>query len=80
VAERTLVLKSRTEMFPLTPEIPFVLDGVAQRTVATEAADIAYERCAPVGTFVSWPGKRNYSGSYLSSTTGTHIGFESLFE
>lgn len=67
-------------MRPLVPEISFVLDGVAQRIAASDAIDIAYEHCAPVRTFVSWPGKQNYSGSYWSSTAGTHVGFESLFE
>ena len=67
MAEQTLVLKSRTETRPLASEISFVLNGVAQQITVSDAIDIAYEHCVPVRTFVSWPGKRNYSGSYWSS-------------
>jgi hypothetical protein len=80
MAEQRLVLKPRTEMRPLTPEISCVLGGRPLRIAEQDAINVAYEHCAPVRTFTSWPGKRNYSGSYWSSTVGRHVGFESLFE
>lgn len=80
MAEGTQVLKSRAEIRPFAPEISYALDGVARRVAVNDAIDIAFEHCAPVRTFLSWPGKRNYSGSYWSSTTKQHVGFESLYE
>lgn len=80
MAEHTLVLKPQAGTASLATKVAFVLDGIAQEIEVDGAAEVAYERCDPVRMFVSWPGKRNYSGSYWSSTTGMHVGFESLFE
>jgi hypothetical protein len=62
------------------PEVSFIQDGVRRQVPLSDAGAVRFEYCAPVRNFVSWPGKRNYSGSYAASTTQTHVGFESLFE
>ena len=64
----------------LDPDFSFIQDGVRWQISFTDAGQVPFEDCAPVRNFISWPGKRNYSGSYAASTTQTHIGFESLFE
>ncbi|MFC6356604.1 TnsA-like heteromeric transposase endonuclease subunit [Luethyella okanaganae] len=61
-------------------QIAFERDGSIQRLDARDAATVPFESCAPVRNFPAWPGKRNYSGLYWSSTTRSHIGFESLAE
>lgn len=43
-------------------------------------ASLGLESALPVRSFFSWPGKRNYEGSWWSSTTCSHVGFESLLE
>ncbi|QOT15328.1 TnsA-like heteromeric transposase endonuclease subunit [Paenarthrobacter sp. YJN-5] len=43
-------------------------------------ASLRLEHGLPVRSFFSWPGKRNYEGSWWSSTTGSHVSFESLLE
>ncbi|GAA3313960.1 TnsA-like heteromeric transposase endonuclease subunit [Arthrobacter ramosus] len=43
-------------------------------------ASLRLESALPVRSFFSWPGKRNYEGLWWSSTTGSHVGFESLLE
>ncbi|WP_083875137.1 TnsA-like heteromeric transposase endonuclease subunit [Arthrobacter nitrophenolicus] len=43
-------------------------------------ASLGLEHALPVRSFFSWPGKRNYEGSWWSSTTGSHVSFESLLE
>lgn len=40
----------------------------------------AFETALPARRFHSWPGKRNYEGSWWSSTNRAHIPFESLLE
>ena len=55
-------------MAPFEPEAAFIIDGVSRRVSFKDSPAIAFEGCAPVRAFVSWPGKRNYSGSYWSST------------
>lgn len=62
------------------PEVSFIQNGVRRQLPIADAGAVEFEHCAPVRNFVSWPGKRNYSGAYAASTTQTHIGFESLFE
>jgi hypothetical protein len=61
-------------------QIAFERAGSIQRLDARDAAAVDFENCAPVRSFPAWPGKRNYSGLYWSSTTRSHIGFESLAE
>lgn len=39
-----------------------------------------FESALPVRSFFAWPGKRNYEGSWWSSTARRHVGFESLLE
>ncbi|MFC6356619.1 TnsA-like heteromeric transposase endonuclease subunit [Luethyella okanaganae] len=55
-------------------------DGEALSIDARDAHRIDFENAAPVRTFPSWPGKRNYSGFYWAATNNRHIGFESLTE
>jgi hypothetical protein len=53
-----------------------VLDIVAD----DGAAGLALEHAAPIRRFYAWRGKRNYEGSWWSSTNRAHVGFESLLE
>lgn len=48
--------------------------------VSSALSVVPVERAAPVRRFYAWPGKRNYDGSWWSSTTGSHLVFESLLE
>lgn len=57
------------------------LDGrILNEPVLPACASLRLESSLPVRSFFSWPGKRNYEGSWWSSTTGSHVGFESLLE
>lgn len=48
--------------------------------VTPEVASLPTEGALPIRQFFSWPGKRNYEGSWWSSTTRAHVEFESLLE
>ena len=63
-----------------TPQVAFLLDGEQRQVGFREALAVSFEQCSPVRQFPSWRGKRNYSGSYWSSTNKGHVGFESLYE
>ena len=63
-----------------TPQVSFLLNGEQHNADFREAIAVSFEQCAPVRQFPSWRGKRNYSGSYWSSTNSGHVGFESLYE
>ncbi|NLU65465.1 TnsA-like heteromeric transposase endonuclease subunit [Rhodococcus sp. HNM0563] len=41
---------------------------------------LSIERALPIRQFFTWPGKRNYEGSWWSSTVRGHVVFESLLE
>lgn len=57
------------------------LDGrMVDEPVLSAWASLGLESALPVRSFLSWPGKRNYEGSWWSNTTGSHVGFESLLE
>lgn len=57
------------------------LDGrMLDEPVLPACASLRLESSLPVRSFFSWPGKRNYEGSWWSSTTCSHVGFESLLE
>lgn len=45
-----------------------------------DVASQPFESAMPVRSFCAWPGKRNYEGSWWSSTARRHVGFESLLE
>jgi hypothetical protein len=53
-----------------------MFDAGISRTVSTSR----FESTLPVRSFFAWPGKRNYEGSWWSSTVRAHVGFESLLE
>lgn len=55
-------------------------DGLRDELVSTELSGLPFESALPVRSFFAWPGKRNYEGSWWSSTVGGHVGFESLLE
>lgn len=81
VARLTLTLiRAGESSLSSGPEVSFIQDGVRRRLPLSDAGQVPFELCAPVRNFVSWRGKRNYSGLYAASTTRTNIGFESLFE
>jgi hypothetical protein len=48
--------------------------------VSTELALLTVEKAVPIRRFYAWPGKRNYEGSWWSSTVRGHVPFESLLE
>jgi hypothetical protein len=57
------------------------LDGTVRNDpVAADVALLPTERALPIRRFFSWPGKRNYDGSWWSSTVRAHVLFESLLE
>lgn len=49
-------------------------------TLQGDVASKRFELALPVRSFFAWPGKRNYEGSWWSSTVRAHVGFESLLE
>jgi hypothetical protein len=53
---------------------------VTNHAVGDDLAALRFESALPIRRFYSWKGKRNYEGRWWSSTTGTHIEFESLLE
>ncbi len=57
-------------------------DGDRQRTPLTSdmAATVRLERAAPVRSFSSYRGQRNFPGLWWSATSGRHVGFESWLE
>ena len=62
------------------PSAEYISGATSKSIRFVDSISVPFEECAPVRAFRSWPGKRNYSGVYWSSTTRSHIGFESLFE
>lgn len=55
-------------------------ESVRNEAMSPEVASWPAERALPIRQFFSWPGKRNYEGSWWSSTTRAHVEFESLLE
>lgn len=54
--------------------------GMFSETLQGDVASKRFELALPVRSFFAWPGKRNYEGSWWSSTVRAHVGFESLLE
>jgi hypothetical protein len=64
-----------------TTRVLLRLNGsVHNDAVTPEVASLPTEGALPIRQFFSWPGKRNYEGSWWSSTTRAHVEFESLLE
>ncbi|ASD20869.1 hypothetical protein B7495_01045 [Cryobacterium sp. LW097] len=80
MAQRISVLRRNNVLAADAPHSAYLLNGHQHQIEFTQASRVAFEHCAPVRQFPSWRGKRNYSGSYWSSTNNAHIGFESFFE
>jgi hypothetical protein len=55
-------------------------DGVEQRAALHEAAGHRFEDGAPVRTFPSYKGQRNWPGWWWSATMRAHVGYESWLE
>ena len=55
-------------------------DEIRNVAVDTSLVDIAVEDAVPIREFYAWKHKRNYEGYWFSTTTGTHLRFESLLE
>lgn len=55
-------------------------DRVVDEPLAAGLWALRFETALPVRSFFSWPGKRNYEGSWWSGTAGGHVPFESLLE
>lgn len=54
--------------------------GMFDAALPGDVASQPFESALPVRSFFAWPGKRNYEGSWWSSTVRAHVGFESLLE
>lgn len=54
--------------------------GMCDAALSCDVASQRFESALPVRSFYAWPGKRNYEGSWWSSTVRAHVGFESLLE
>ncbi|MET3172937.1 UNVERIFIED_ORG: hypothetical protein ABIB52_000765 [Arthrobacter sp. UYCu721] len=54
--------------------------GMFDAALSDDVASQRFESALPVRSFFAWPGKRNYEGSWWSSTVRAHVGFESLLE
>lgn len=54
--------------------------GMFDVEVSRIVSSSRFESTLPVRSFLAWPGKRNYEGSWWSSTVSAHVGFESLLE
>jgi len=48
--------------------------------VGGNLGSVLLERSVPVRRFYAWPGKRSFDGRWWSSTSRSHLGFESLLE
>ncbi|WP_213815512.1 TnsA-like heteromeric transposase endonuclease subunit [Glaciihabitans sp. dw_435] len=80
MAERIAVLRRKSLSAADAPHSAYLLNGHQHQIEFTQASRVAFEHCAPVRQFPSWRGKRNYSGSYWSSTNNSHVEFESFYE
>ena len=64
-----------------TTRVLLRLDGsLRNEMVGGRVVSLSVESALPVRQFFAWPGKRNYEGSWWSSTNGSHVQFESLLE
>lgn len=54
--------------------------GIRNDVVSPDLASVPLQTALPIRRFYSWKGKRNYEGSWWSSTSGVHVRFESLLE
>jgi hypothetical protein len=62
-------------------EVEFVAgDGLVRRGVLSQCWDVLFEGVAPVRSFPSYRGQRNFPGWWWSSTMGRHVGYESWLE
>lgn len=80
MAADVVMLRRRGEHKVINPETAFLLNGQQRQIDFRDAMSVSFETCSPARQFPSWRGKRNYAGSYWSSTNHGHIGFESLYE
>jgi hypothetical protein len=55
-------------------------EGVIRREPLRDCASAAFETVAPVRSFTSYRGQRNWPGLWWAATMGAHIGFESWLE
>ncbi|WP_022891117.1 TnsA-like heteromeric transposase endonuclease subunit [Agromyces subbeticus] len=72
--------RARSESLGYFTQIMYLHDGETHRIDARDAQHVEFENAAPVRSFPSWRGKRNYSGFYWTATNRRHVGFESLTE
>lgn len=55
-------------------------EGKVRREPLRSCWDVRFERVAPVRTFLSFRGQRNWPGLWWFARTGEHVGFESWVE
>lgn len=80
MAPNVAVLRRDNAVAILRPQASYLLNGSQRQVDFEDAESVSFERCSLVRQFPSWRGKRNYSGSNLSSTNRAHVGYESLYE
>jgi hypothetical protein len=62
-------------------EVEFIgVDGVVQRGPLAQCWSVRFEEVAPVRSFLSYRGQRNFPGWWWSSTMERHVGYESWLE
>jgi hypothetical protein len=62
-------------------EVEFLgVDGVVQRGPLAQCWSVRFEEVAPVRSFPSYRGQRNFPGWWWSSTLERHVGYESWLE
>jgi hypothetical protein len=62
-------------------EVEFVgADGVVRRGPLAQCWSVRFEEVAPVRSFPSYRGQRNFPGWWWSSTMDCHVGYESWLE
>ncbi|MDO5619655.1 TnsA-like heteromeric transposase endonuclease subunit [Kocuria sp.] len=54
--------------------------GWQSQPIDASMSNVRLDDARPAREFAAWPGKRNYEGLWWSSTTRSHVGFESLLE
>lgn len=55
-------------------------DGVERQELIEDCAQLPFEAGAPVRSFPSFRGQRNWPGWWWSATTGAHVGYASWLE
>jgi len=74
------VLPRSRSPLPAGFELGFVHAGAERRLPLAEAVAVPFEQVAPVRSFPSYRGQRNYPGCYYAACLDAHVEFESWLE